>query len=430
MFRTIMPQRSLASLGRVAEAGIPGSRMVRNVRIPSKPIDARRNIFSMSRLPMRMEQQRQDGRVQNVQKVKFRKPGMRVRGMIVSFVVIYVCYSLYSRVVFDPLEVAATEALKGMPDDSEDHEDERPPFFIPFPGTTRVVKPVPYRGSDPEWQEFVKFSKDQALSKKIRDELAQYVRQLASRHPVLKMRCGSDIKLKRYWLDIDFPPIPPPEYERSGIEITDDYIAWSTMPVDSLLVHKIRQAFWPTALVKSTWSFTKTLFIEDTKRFARFLGFQSQPPPISIDQVIAKQQQMITKQFPTKDGPAKKPEGLSDAPNNITNPPQLDKSNISGKGTAEPNSQILPTAMIYEHFFRAIMAFKLTLQQTWKPAPSFPPRGSILVGGLVELDSSKAWLVFDVKAAWDPKTRQYDTRSLNIRLRRMQPKKQAPLDRR
>lgn len=48
------------------------------------------------------------------------------------------------------------------------------------------------------------------------EELAQYVRGLAERHPVLRMRCGKGIQLRRYWLDIDYPPVPPPEYERSG----------------------------------------------------------------------------------------------------------------------------------------------------------------------------------------------------------------------
>jgi hypothetical protein len=80
----------------------------------------------------------------------------------------------------------------------------------------------------------------------------------------------------------------------------------------------------------------------------------------------------------------------------------------------------------HAHFFRAIMAFKVKMAQTWRPAPNYPPRGSILVSGLVELDSPKAWLVFDVKAAWDPKTRSYDARSMLLQLRRMQLKKQGP----
>jgi hypothetical protein len=80
----------------------------------------------------------------------------------------------------------------------------------------------------------------------------------------------------------------------------------------------------------------------------------------------------------------------------------------------------------HAHFFRAIMAFKVKMVQTWRPTQNYPPRGSILVSGLVELDSPKAWLVFDVKAAWDPKTRSFDARSMHLQLRRMQLKKQGP----
>jgi hypothetical protein len=60
--------------------------------------------------------------------------------------------------------------LKNIPEDEFDEEDEDP-LFIPFPGTTKQKKPEPYRGSDPEWQEFIKFSKDQALAKSVRGEL-------------------------------------------------------------------------------------------------------------------------------------------------------------------------------------------------------------------------------------------------------------------
>ena len=48
------------------------------------------------------------------------------------------------------------------------------------------------------------------------DDLAQLVRQVADRHPVLAMRCGKGMKLRRSWLDIDFPFAAPPEFVRSG----------------------------------------------------------------------------------------------------------------------------------------------------------------------------------------------------------------------
>ncbi|RDW87584.1 hypothetical protein BP5796_03278 [Coleophoma crateriformis] len=324
--------------------------------------------------------------------------------------------------------------MKELPDDDDedDDEEEEDGLFIPFPGTTKMLRPVPYRGSDPEWQEFVKFSKDPALGKSIREELAQHVRGMAERHPVLRMRCGKGIQLRRYWLDIDYPPVPPPEYERSGIEITDSYIAWRTMPVDSLLVHRIREILWPTAMVKSTWSFTKTLLMEDGKRLLTFFGYQTKTP-ITIEQMITQQQQqMMQKQLPSKDGPMAEAHSAGDGGRSMGKVPTLNRPNSPGKGTggldsSDEGSILDITAPISAHFFRAMMAFKMTLAKTWKPVENWPPRGSILVGGLVELDAPKAWLVFDVRAAWDPQTRQYDPRSMVVSLRRLRPKKQGPM---
>lgn len=68
--------------------------------------------------------------------------------------------------MLDPLERAAMEAMKDIPEEEE--EEIHKPMFIPFPGTTKQLKPKAYRGSDPEWQEFIKFSKDQKLAQKVR----------------------------------------------------------------------------------------------------------------------------------------------------------------------------------------------------------------------------------------------------------------------
>ena len=89
--------------------------------------------------------------------------------MAQSAIAIYVCYKIYSKVVLDPLERAAIEAMKDMPEELSEDELHRP-MFIPFPGTTKQLKPKPYRGSDPEWQEFIKFSKDQKLAQRVRGQ--------------------------------------------------------------------------------------------------------------------------------------------------------------------------------------------------------------------------------------------------------------------
>ena len=57
-----------------------------------------------------------------------------------------------------------------LPEPPADEEEDMKPLFIPFPGTTKQLKPVPYRGSDPEWQEYIKFSQDQKLAKRVRGQ--------------------------------------------------------------------------------------------------------------------------------------------------------------------------------------------------------------------------------------------------------------------
>lgn len=74
-------------------------------------------------------------------------------------------------------------------------------------------------------------------------------------------------------------------------------------------------------------------------------------------------------------------------------------------------------------------AFKKQFLKAWKRVPEQPPRGCILVSGLVELEAPKGYTVVDVVAYWDPKTRQFDNKSMMVRLRRFQMKNQAPIRR-
>jgi len=365
-----------------------------------------------------------------VQQVRVRTPRPRVKQIAVTIIVFYVCWMVYGRLVLGPLDKAASDAIKNMPQEEEDEEDSGS-IFIPFPGTTKQLPIKPYRGSDPEWQAFIKFSKDQELAKKVREELAQFVRQLADKHPAINIRCGKGMKLRRYWLDVDFPTHPPPEFERSGIEITDDFIAWSTMPVDSSVVFRLRQVLWPSALVQSVWACAKVMVVDDSKRLARMFGFQNVAPPPNMDQLIAQHQAMIKASglpSPNPSGPPKpkQPQTLGDSQKTMV--PVSEKAGVPGKESEEEdNSLTKATTAIQSHFFRAISAFKLKFSQVYKPPPSFPPRGSILVTGLVELDSPRAWLVFDIQAAWDPTEKEFDQRSMRLKLRRMQMKKQGPL---
>jgi hypothetical protein len=89
---------------------------------------------------------------------------MATRTFAAAILMLYVGTEVWTRVVFGPLDKVLEEEVKNMPEE----ELEEGGLFIPFPGTTKQLKPSPYRGSDPEWQEFIKFSKDQGLAKSVR----------------------------------------------------------------------------------------------------------------------------------------------------------------------------------------------------------------------------------------------------------------------
>jgi hypothetical protein len=331
--------------------------------------------------------------------------------------------------------------------------DEAPGLFIPFPGTIKQVPARPYRGSDPEWQEFMKIARNKELLKKVKEDLANTVKSVCDRSPGIVPRFGNTTRITRYWLDVDFPPIPPPEFERSGyvpsdgrvthvltyhsIEIAGDYIAWTTMPVDASTVTRIRQALWPSAVAQSVWTFSKSLFKGDTNSFAGQLGTQPKSG-VSMNEMLEHIKQ--TYGFGKPDATGKGPHSHRSSANRTVDErgrtdsaedlgkTSIGDAEVSGKSPSrshhvDPTVSQTPNA----HILNAVVIARNKLQQVWKKVPNYPPRGSILVSGLVELDSPKAYIVVDVMAAWDPKTRAFHKESMKLVLRRLQAKKQGPL---
>jgi hypothetical protein len=216
------------------------------------------------------------------------------------------------------------------------------------------------------------------------------------------------------------------------------------MPVDSLTVFRIRQALWPSALTQSLWSFSKVLFWHDTSKIGDMLGMQTKPQS-SVDTILAQ----AMKRSPSQSDKPKQPAEENATPPTATgdrglgDPPHPDPNRAIDKPPSEQLDALVKTIKtddqrmqeandstppaLKSHLLQAFLAFKTKFAQTWRPAPNYPPRGSILVSGLIELDSPKAWLVIDVRAAWDPKTKQYDPRSMQLGMRRLQMKRQAPL---
>lgn len=120
----------------------------------------------------------------------------------------------------------------GDKDAEEGGQDDEDTIFIPL-GFAYQLPRKSYKGSDPEWQSFVQLSKDKrqcqylksilpvwpALSQRLTrfpDQLAGLVGMLLGTSPQFEKLLGKGNKPGKYWLDIDFPDGPPPEYERKG----------------------------------------------------------------------------------------------------------------------------------------------------------------------------------------------------------------------
>ncbi|KAA8574749.1 hypothetical protein EYC84_003999 [Monilinia fructicola] len=335
---------------------------------------------------------------QNIQTVRLRKAPVKAKNVAITFIVAYVCFEVYSRLVLSPLDKAAEEASKHIPD--EEFQEEPTQNFKSSSGSAKMPK----------------------LLDKLRADLAEFMRNFASKTTVLRAIAGRSMKTRRVWLDIDFPSTPPPSFERSGLEISDDAISWVTQPVDASTVYKIRNVLWPVALFHSSWSFVKVLAAEEFKSIAGIFGVQvpTSPAQQSMEQLLRSQ-----KMIKEMNGQQKVPGGIQGPLTAKDGPPQQplgDKSKELGGDAASPGKSnlkedILPALAnsvkdIHSSFAKPIMAAKIKYVEMTKklrPKQNLHPRGSIKVSGFVEIEAERAFLVFDVIAAWDPKKQDYDT---------------------
>ena len=97
----------------------------------------------------------------------------------------YASYKLYVALIVDPLFDALEAEIDSLSDEEKrelDQGGDDDNFFIPFPFTTRMVEPQPYRGEDPEWQKFVEISRDKELVQSIRSQWISH-----------EMSCGNEL---------------------------------------------------------------------------------------------------------------------------------------------------------------------------------------------------------------------------------------------
>ncbi|KAF2650216.1 hypothetical protein K491DRAFT_707704 [Lophiostoma macrostomum CBS 122681] len=330
--------------------------------------------------------------------------------------------------------VGAADGGDGGPiDEEEDEEDEEGEalFFLPT-GFSRPKPRTFWKGSDPEWQEFRRIAQDKERVVRIRGELTSTVRDVIGRHPHLKRALGTvDPKKGRVWLELVFPDGPPPEFERPGIEITEDLeVRSSTRPVHMVAHQRLQRLLVPLPVAHSLYVDGKSRAWTSWQDFRTYIGWESD---------ATKKQQALKKILATPGlpSPPTSPSASSTpAPNEKshaneapqqpvapTSSPQKEPA-TSGEQNAAFH-RFLPSLPSTGDMTLNLSAFHQTFRRYNKGPPRNIPRGALQVSGLIEVIGNKGKMDIDVRAIYDPKDGQYkavDMTPRNFKEHRQRPR--------
>ncbi|KAK4952401.1 hypothetical protein LTR10_009207 [Elasticomyces elasticus] len=287
--------------------------------------------------------------------------------------------------------------------------------FIPF----TWPKPLPrtfYKGSDPEWKEFIKVAQNKPRHKDLQSELVRLVFSGSIKHPTVSAALGPNPKVGKYWLDISFPDAPPPEYVRTGIEVGEGYVAWSKQKVSQENRFRWARVVWPEAAARSLWVGGKTLWDVEFRRVKQAMGWEGRDPN-SVEEKYRLAVLMMEKRELQKQGRGRATGRTAQVGEGGAAPPRSGEGGATtsegadtvvttppGPGTAadphqsltstppppppDPNAKWwqIPTPPIPEAIPIALHVATATLSKSWLPQkPLEPPRGSFVVQGLVEV---------------------------------------------
>ncbi|KAJ4287212.1 hypothetical protein N0V90_012610 [Kalmusia sp. IMI 367209] len=308
-------------------------------------------------------------------------------------------------------------------EEEDDYDDEDDEGLIFFPtGFSRPKPRTYYRGSDPEWQEFIRLAPDRQRMDKIRGELVALVRDLATKNPQYGMRLGKiDTKKGSIWIEVKFPDGPPIEYERPGYELTEDLtLRKTTRPVDQIHHKRLANALVPTTVANSVYYDIKRRVFLSWRDFKRYIGWGNSSRPQTVQGIISALPAPPTKS--TSPNPTPAAPSASTAPSTPADVEKQSTPSAPGNpalerfGLSLPDPKGVPTM--------DLLFFRLMMRKHQKQMQIQPPRGTFIVSGLVEVIGDRAKMTLDVTGVYDPRIAKYIM--LQAKIRSMTEYKQRP----
>lgn len=216
------------------------------------------------------------------------------------------------------------------------------------------------------------------------DEFTTLNREVAEKHPVFKKIGKIDKKKGKVWIEFSFPDGPPIEYERPGIELTDELV-WrqATRPVEDTHHQRLSKLITPTAASNAVLKDTMRRVDSTWRTFRVYMGWDDKPNSMqhTFQQILVN---------PTT--PSSTPEAQSSPTSSATSP---------GSDIANDLGITLPSS---KELTLDLTSFRQDFNRGTKPGPvPPPPRGAFMILGMIEVYGEHARLTLNSAAAYDPK---------------------------
>ncbi|ERF71086.1 hypothetical protein EPUS_07758 [Endocarpon pusillum Z07020] len=295
----------------------------------------------------------------------------------------------------EELNRRSKEATSGV-DSMERADRPQGGIFVPMTWLRKCEKEY-YSGDDPEWQEFVKLSKDLKRVKAVKSGLTASVCSDLNNRAVITRLLGRPLTVYATWLDFDFPSTAPVEYERSGILWTNDKVTWVSRRVNERRAKRLYSVLFPTALLSSLQALSSTLL---TSYFSTSRSLWSKAGK-------SDQQEPIAKPVEGSSQPTVGSNGSKSASMLSTQTRTSTHQNLSLAATprvqAELIRNIMPEAEPNSAISAAARDFKLNFLRKWRSTQLDIPRGACYLRGEIGIKGPKGRCKMSVYAVYLPK---------------------------
>ncbi|KAG8527132.1 uncharacterized protein KY384_008561 [Bacidia gigantensis] len=271
-----------------------------------------------------------------------------------------------------------------------------------------------FDGSESEWKSMVAFARNKQERRRIEQTLTKFFVQRYVSNRKLLQQMGErtsgemDWKLRSVDFDYTFPTHKPVEYERFGLEITDESMYFVTRPMSQFDYMRVKNTIWPEAIARSIWSGGSILFGSGYDKMKGLLDEKRGKVEDTIPQPETFSLSSVSNSDKEADPDLRagaKPAGQRDSSTDSDkSAPQSCGSESWSKALIISSRPLLPKPT--KDTAAVAKATTKTLAQRWGPKIALKP-GMILIDGTVKIEGPRILTKLHWVALYRPQSKDW-----------------------